>query len=238
MVFEDISGLLRANRLKAWSEMSRRIAHEIKNPLTPIQLHMEHLLRVYGDGDPHFGETLSTSIDTVLKKVGELRQIAMEFSDFSRHLDLEPEPGVEPATLVREVIEPYLGSLPEGLTLSFEAGDGLPTVAVDSRLIRRTLINIIENAIQSMEESAGTIEVRLERREPHEVAIAVRDTGSGMDRETLEHLFEPYFSTKNTGTGLGMAIARRTVEDHGGRICADSEPGRGTTITIILPGEG
>ena len=237
MVFEDISGLLRANRLKAWSEMSRRIAHEIKNPLTPIQLHMEHLLRVYSDGDPSFGDTLNASIDTVLKKVGELRQIAMEFSDFSRHLDLEPEAGVDPAALVLEVIEPYRGGLPEGLSLAFEAGDGLPTVAVDTRLIRRTLINIIENAIQSMEESGGTITVRLERRGLGEVAIAVSDNGSGMDRETLENLFEPYFSTKNTGTGLGMAIARRTVEDHGGRICAASEPGRGSTITIVLPGE-
>lgn len=237
MVFEDISGLLRANRLKAWTEMSRRIAHEIKNPLTPIQLHMEHLLRVHRNGDPEFGETLRKSIDTVLKKVGELRQIAIEFSDFSRHLELEPESGVDPAALVEEVLAPYADGLPDGLTLRLEAGRPLPTVALDTRLIKRALVNIIENAIQSMEGIGGTITVRLDRLEPNSVSIAVTDSGTGMDRETLDNLFEPYFSTKNTGTGLGMAIARRTMTDHGGRIGAVSEPGKGTTITMVLPAE-
>jgi signal transduction histidine kinase len=245
MVFEDISGLLRANRLKAWTEMSRRIAHEIKNPLTPIQLHMEHLLRVHRDGDPKFGETLELSVDTVLKKVGELRQIAIEFSDFSRHLELEPEPGVDPAAMVREVVAPYESSLPQGLTLRLEADPPLPSVAMDTRLVKRALVNIIENAIQSMEESEGSIEVRVARLGPGEdgglaqgsVSIAVTDSGAGMDRETLDKLFEPYFSTKNTGTGLGLAIARRTVTDHGGRIGAVSAPGEGTTVTMVLPAE-
>ncbi len=237
MVFEDISGLLRANRLKAWTEMSRRIAHEIKNPLTPIQLHMEHLLRVHRDGDPEFGKTLQLSIDTVLKKVAELRQIAIEFSDFSRHLELEPEAGVDPAALVEEVLAPYESSLPDELTLELAAGRPLPTVAVDTRLVKRALVNIIENAIQSMEESRGTVLVEVARVEPEGVSIAVTDSGSGMDRETLDKLFEPYFSTKNTGTGLGLAIARRTIVDHGGRIGAVSEPGKGTTVTIVLPAE-
>ena len=237
IVYEDISGLLRANRLKAWTEMSRRIAHEIKNPLTPIQLHMEHLLRVHRDGEPGFGKTLELSIDTVLKKVAELRQIAIEFSDFSRHLELESEPGVDPAALVDEVLAPYRSSLPAELTLDLESDGSLPAVAVDTRLIKRALVNIVENAIQSMEESGGSIKVKLSRLEPGSVAIAVTDSGPGMDRETLDKLFEPYFSTKNTGTGLGMAIARRTIADHGGRILAESEPGTGTTITIILPTE-
>ncbi len=237
MVFEDISGLLRANRLKAWTEMSRRIAHEIKNPLTPIQLHMEHLLRVHRNGDPKFGDTLQLSVDTVLKKVGELRQIAIEFSDFSRHLELEPEPGVDPAAMVREVIAPYESSLPQGLTLRLEADQPLPAVAVDTRLVKRALVNIIENAIQSMEESEGSIAVRVARLGPDSVSIAVTDSGAGMDRETLDKLFEPYFSTKNTGTGLGLAIARRTVTDHGGRIGAVSAPGEGTTVTVVLPAE-
>ena len=135
------------------------------------------------------------------------------------------------------MLAPYRSSLPAELTLELESGDSLPAVAVDTRLIKRALVNIVENAIQSMEESGGSIKVKLSRLEPGSVAIAVTDSGPGMDRETLDKLFEPYFSTKNTGTGLGMAIARRTIADHGGRIMAESEPGTGTTITIILPTE-
>jgi len=247
MVFEDISALLRSNRLKAWSEMSRRIAHEIKNPLTPIQLHMEHLLRIHRNGEPDFGETLERSIDTVLKKVAELRQIAIEFSDYSRKPELDPEPGVDPAELLEETLAPYTGTLTGGLALRLETRDGpLPLITVDTRLFKRALVNIVENALQSMEEKGGEVVVRLSRLpagaeggldNQDAVAIAVIDSGSGMDRETLDKLFEPYFSTKNTGTGLGLAIAQRTVTDHGGRISAASEPGRGTTVTIVLPAE-
>jgi signal transduction histidine kinase len=123
------------------------------------------------------------------------------------------------------------------VTIDQHYAEGLPPVSLDARVLRRALVNLLENALQALEGRTGALEVRVERDAEREswVRVEIRDEGAGMDPETLARLFEPYFSTRDTGTGLGLPIARRAVEQHGGELTANSAPGRGTTMTLRLP---
>ena len=216
----------------AWAEMARKVAHEIKNPLTPIQLSAEHILRVFEDGRGDFEAALRESISYIVSEVENLRRIAQEFLELSR----EPLPRREPFgldDLVRETVEPYRKLLAERIVISEDYEGSAYTLTGDRAKLKIALRNLLTNAIESIH-GRGEIRVRVEGR-PDELSLSIVDTGEGMERGVLERVFEPYFSTKDAGTGLGLPIAKKIVEDHGGIIQAASRPGQGTSIILRWP---
>ncbi len=224
--------LERTHRLEAWAEMARQVAHEIKNPLTPIQLSAEHLQRVHADRGAPMGAVLDSCVTSILGQVRLLRQISSEFSSFASAPTARRAPLDLPA-LVAEVIDPYRTGLRDRIDIVNRVPAELPPVLVDRTLVSRALVNIVENALHAMPgEGLLTIDGVAE---PDAVRLAVTDTGGGMDEEALGRVFEPYFSTKATGTGLGLPIARRNIEVNGGTITVASAKGAGTTVTVRLP---
>ena len=221
--------LERTHRLEAWAEMARQVAHEIKNPLTPVQLSAEHLLRVHRDRGEPLGPVLRNCVDSILGQVRLLRQIAAEFSSFASSPPVKRESTVL-ADLVREVLEPYRAGLGGRIEMTVDVPATLPRVAIDRTLVGRAVTNVIENALHAMPgEGQLLVSATLEAQE---IVLVVRDTGVGLDEALLAHVFEPYFSTKVSGTGLGMAIAKRNVELNGGAIAIDSRKGEGTAVTL------
>jgi nitrogen fixation/metabolism regulation signal transduction histidine kinase len=225
--------LERTQRLEAWAEMARQVAHDIKNPLTPIQLSAEHARRVNVDRGRPLSPALDECITSILTQVKLLRQIATEFSSFASSPVAHLEPTSVPA-LVEEVVEPYRAGLAERVTIDVQAAADLPQVAIDRTLFARALTNIIENALHAMP-GGGRLTIRTQATaDGNAVTIAIVDTGVGMDQEALRRIFEPYFSTKASGTGLGLTIAKRNVALVGGTIAVSSVRGEGTTVTITL----
>ncbi len=226
------SQLERTHRIEAWAEMARQVAHEIKNPLTPIQLSAEHLRRVHADRGQPLGPVLEGCVDSILNQVRLLRQISAEFSSFASSPTARPA-AVDPVQLVHDVVEPYRAGLEGRIDLQNQVASPLPQVFVDRTLVSRALANIVENALHAMPGSGRLLVTS--GVDDGFVTIRVEDTGVGMDREALERVFEPYFSTKTTGTGLGLPIARRNIEINNGTVSVASEKGRGTTVTVRLP---
>jgi signal transduction histidine kinase len=224
--------LERTHRIEAWAEMARQVAHEIKNPLTPIQLSAEHLRRVHADRGEPMGPVLESCVETILGQVSLLRQIASEFSSFASSPTARLAPA-DPVALVRDVVDPYRAGLADRIQIDNQVGPNLPAVLVDRTLVFRALANIFENALHAMP-NRGRI-VFTSSLSNGFVTIRVADTGMGMDPDALGRVFEPYFSTKTTGTGLGLPIARRNIELSGGTVDVQSEKGRGTTVTVTLP---
>jgi signal transduction histidine kinase len=224
--------LERTNRLEAWAEMARQVAHEIKNPLTPIQLNAEHLRRVHADSGEPLGPVLKECVETILSQVRLLRQISSEFSNFASSPTARP--GVVRVTdLVRDIVDPYRAGLADRLDIRVDTPESLPPVLVDRALVGRSLTNIVENALHAMP-GRGALRVTAASEDGF-VAIRVSDSGGGMDPEALGRAFEPYFSTKATGTGLGLPIAKRNVELSGGSIAIESRRDEGTTVIVRLP---
>lgn len=225
--------LERTNRLEAWAEMARQVAHDIKNPLTPIQLNAEHLRRVHADQGRPLGAVVDDCVANVLLQVRLLRQLAAEFSSFASSPQARPE-ATALGPLVAELLQPYETALAGRITLVADIPADLPAVHVDRGLLARALTNVIENALHAMT-SRGTLTVAARQAAEGVVILDVTDTGVGMDAAALARIFEPYFSTKATGTGLGLTIARRNVELNGGTVAVVSAPGAGTTVTLRLP---
>jgi len=227
--------LERSNRLAAWAEMARQVAHEVKNPLTPIQLSAEHLRRVWNDRSEDFAATLETCTQTILKQVRILRGMVTEFSAFAR----PPAPEMEShdlASILAEVVEPYEASLPPAVELSLEIAPGVPRVRADRRLLERGIVNLLENALQAVGER-GSIRVGLRSDGGRRVVIEVRDSGPGVDPEIRDRIFEPFFSTKTSGSGLGLALVKKIAEDHGGGVALESGGREGTRAILWLPAE-
>jgi signal transduction histidine kinase len=224
--------LERTHRLEAWAEMARQVAHEIKNPLTPIQLNAEHLRRVNADRGAPLSPILDQSVATILTQVTLLRQIASEFSSFASSPTVQPA-RVDIADLLRAIVEPYRTALTGQIDFNIDVPSDLPPVHVDRTLITRALTNIIENALHAMA-TRGTLTI-VGQPDEEFVRIRVSDTGAGMDADALARAFEPYFSTKASGTGLGLPIAKRNVELNGGTIAISSERGQGTSVELTLP---
>ena len=224
--------LEKTHRLEAWAEMARQVAHEIKNPLTPIQLSAEHLRRVHADRGEPLGPVLDSCVTSILGQVRLLRQISSEFSTFASSPTARPA-AVDLAEVVSEVVEPYRTGLVGRIDIHNDVAPPLPRVFVDRTLIARALSNIVENALHAMP-GKGSLTLTAEV-EGSRVLLRIRDTGVGMDDDALARVFEPYFSTKATGTGLGLPIARRNVELSGGEINVESEKQRGTVVTLRLP---
>jgi two-component system nitrogen regulation sensor histidine kinase NtrY len=225
--------LERTNRLEAWADMARQVAHDIKNPLTPIQLNAEHLRRVHIDQGKPLGAVIDECVSNILGQVRLLRQIASEFSSFAS--SPEPRPVETPlADLVSEVVEPYRSGLAGRVEIETHVPPHLPPLRIDRGLIGRALTNIIENALHAMP-GGGMLTIDAALAPDRRAQLRVTDTGVGMDAEALAKIFEPYFSTKAIGTGLGLTIAKRNVEASGGTIGVSSERGRGTSVTMTLP---
>ena len=224
--------LERTHRIEAWAEMARQVAHEIKNPLTPIQLNAEHLRRVHADRGEPLGPVVMECVNTILGQVKLLRQIASEFSSFASSPTAKPA-SVNVADMLREIVDPYRAGLQERIHFDVELPSTLPPVYVDRTLVARSFTNIVENALHAMP-GTGTLTV-VARADDHLVRVRIADTGVGMDPEALARAFEPYFSTKATGTGLGLPIAKRNVELSGGTITVLSERDKGTAVDVALP---
>ena len=213
--------------------MARQVAHDIKNPLTPIQLNAEHLRRVHIDRGKPLGNVIDECVGNILGQVRLLRQISSEFSSFAT--SPEPRPvDTDLAGLVEEVVEPYRSGLAGRVKIETHMPPALPHVSVDRMLIGRALTNIIENSLHAMP-AGGTLTIDAALAPDHMVQLRVTDTGIGMDDQAMAKIFEPYFSTKAIGTGLGLTIAKRNVEANRGTIAVTSEKGRGTSITMTLP---
>lgn len=225
--------LERTNRLEAWADMARQVAHDIKNPLTPIQLNAEHLRRVHLDRGRPLGNVIDECVSNILGQVRLLRQISSEFSSFAA--SPEPRPvETKLAELVDEVVEPYRSGLAGRIAIEAHVPPALPAVYIDRTLIGRALTNIIENALHAMP-GGGTLTIDAALAPDQMVQLRVSDTGMGMDDLAIAKIFEPYFSTKAIGTGLGLTIAKRNVEANRGTIAVTSAKGRGTSVTITLP---
>jgi two-component system, NtrC family, nitrogen regulation sensor histidine kinase NtrY len=225
--------LERTNRLAAWADIARQVAHDIKNPLTPIQLNAEHLRRVHEDRGAPLGRVLDECVDNVLGQVRLLRQIASEFSSFASTPTARPVPESLHA-VIDEVVEAYRTGLKDRVEMTVDVPAALPRVLIDKAVLARGLTNIIENALHAMP-AGGTLKLTASSPDAGRVELAIADTGVGMDQTALDRIFEPYFSTRASGTGLGLTIAKRNVELNGGTIAVESERGRGTTVRITLP---
>jgi nitrogen fixation/metabolism regulation signal transduction histidine kinase len=220
-----------AERVAAWREVARRLAHEVKNPLTPVAMSVETLRDAWALQRPDFGEIFDEGTRAIGEEVRRLARIVDEFSRFARLPAPDPRP-VAPEELLGAVLALY----PEaqgGVRLEREIEPGLPMLSVDRDQILQVLHNLVRNGLEAVG-ARGTVRVSA-RRDGSELAISVSDDGPGIPPGDLPRLFEPYFTTKEAGTGLGLAIAERIVEEHGGRIDVASRPGRGATFTLWLP---
>jgi len=195
-------------------------------------LSAEHLQRVHLDRGQPLGPVLEGCVTSILGQVRLLRQIASEFSSFASSPTAR-RAQVDAAQLVHDVVEPYRAGLEGRIEIRNQIQSPLPPVYVDRTLVARALANIVENALHAMP-GQGLLQIS-SSVEPGWVAIRLADSGAGMDEEALARVFEPYFSTKTTGTGLGLPIALRNVELSGGHIQVESRRGEGTTVTIKLP---
>jgi signal transduction histidine kinase len=232
--------LERTQRLEAWADMARQVAHDIKNPLTPIQLSAEHARRVNIDHGRPLSPVLDDCINAILSQVRLLRQIATEFSSFASTATAHPAPTLL-SELLDEVVGPYRSGLAGRIAIDVRVPDDLPVIQVDRNLLARAFTNVIENALHAMPGNGRlSILVRRVSSPPprgESVVIEMTDTGIGMDPESIARLFEPYFSTKAAGTGLGLTIAKRNIELNGGTIEVHSQKGVGTMVTMTLPVE-
>jgi signal transduction histidine kinase/HAMP domain-containing protein len=233
VLLDDVTDLMRSNQLAAWAEMARVIAHEIKNPLTPIQLSGEHMRRLLLDRGVLPSPDIEACLDTIVKQVRSLHTIAGEFSTYARLPALKPE-AQDPVTFMRDTLEPYRAAPAPGIEWHEEYRP-TPVAAIDRRVLGRAVVNLVENALQAMADGGRlTLGVRPDDAGTHAV-LFIRDTGPGLAPEVQRRLFEPYFSTKSSGTGLGLAIVRQAVEAHGGTIRVENAPESGASFTILLP---
>jgi signal transduction histidine kinase len=228
-VIEDVSDLVRSNRLAAWAEMARIIAHEIKNPLTPIRLSVEHLREVWKRGPAGFDRVLEECVQNVLRQTETLRQSAAEFSDYARLPTPEMLP-IDVGPLLQEASSAYAGAA--GIRISVAAPPSLSALG-DARLLSRVLSNLVGNSVEALGRG-GAIRLCAERR-GERIEVAIEDDGPGVAAAILPRLFDPYFSAKSGGTGLGLAIAKKIVEEHGGSISAENRAPSGLRVRFDLP---
>jgi two-component system, NtrC family, nitrogen regulation sensor histidine kinase NtrY len=244
IVFDDLTEVLRAQKSAAWQEVARRIAHEIKNPLTPIQLSaqriLHHLELRAATAKPNSPDTELPRIAQecsrlIVREVATLSSLVNEFSQFVRFPSAKLHP-IDSNTVVQEALEVFSGRL-DGIQVRTALEEHLPAVRADGLLLRSVLINLIDNAAEALE-GAAQREIALSthlRPESDTIEIAVADTGHGISPEDKDKLFLPHFSTKDRGTGLGLAIAARIISEHGGSLRVEDNRPAGSRFLIELP---
>jgi len=236
LVFDDITQLIQAQRATAWAEVARRLAHEIKNPLTPIQLSAERLeMKLTGKLPAEDAETLRRAIRTIVNQVTALKSMVDAFRDYARM----PAPilaGMDLNALVAEVLALYENSK---VPIVKRLAPSLPPVRADSAQIRQVIHNLVQNAQDALESSRNnravpSIEVRTEANGDR-VRLSVSDNGPGFPEELMTRIFEPYVTSKPRGTGLGLAIVKKIVDEHQGSIAIENRPERGACVSVLLP---
>jgi two-component system, NtrC family, nitrogen regulation sensor histidine kinase NtrY len=240
VMIEDVSELITAQRSAVWSEVARRMAHEIKNPLTPIQLSAERIAknsqRLAGMLDEKYSRIVDECTTTIKQEVGTLQRMVDEFSRFARL----PQAQLSPAQLndvVIETLKLYDERL-EDIKIETSLTEELPLLSLDRDQIKRTLVNLIDNAVEAMADLPGEHQLAITTElvpERELVRLTVTDTGHGIDAGDREKMFQPYFSTRKRGTGLGLAIVSHIITDHNGKIRVDENRPRGTRFVIELP---
>jgi nitrogen fixation/metabolism regulation signal transduction histidine kinase len=258
VVFDDVTALIQAQRAAAWGEVARRMAHEIKNPLTPIQLSAERIRHKFLRVVPEDGrETLNRATQTIVEQVEALKALVNAFADYARPTQIQTAP-VDLNGLVRDVVELYRaergpsgldvvplrgaeqeGGRAENVTLKLELAKDLPSILADPGRLRQVLHNLLLNARDALAGHPKPV-TRITTHmigdgDAAQVELVVRDNGPGFPEELMERLFEPYVTSKARGTGLGLAIVKRIVEEHNGQIAAGRGPDGGATVSIRLP---
>jgi PAS domain S-box-containing protein len=238
IVFDDVTALIQAQRDAAWGEMARRLAHEIKNPLTPIQLSAERLRRKYLDTmDPQDAEVLDRSTHTIVQQVQTMKEMVQAFSEYARPPQIQLRP-IALEVIVNEVLDLYRGD-DMAVQIDFRYEEHLPMVEADPGRVRQLLHNLIRNAMESISsQQAGFLNIRLAKVEEVGktfVELRVDDSGPGIPADMLDKLFEPYATTKPKGSGLGLAVVKRIVEEHAGSVFAENLTGGGASLVIRLP---
>lgn len=232
VVFDDLTEIAKAQKALAWQEVARRMAHEIKNPLTPIKLSTEHMIKKWQSEDPDFGKVFERSTKTIVREVDSLKRLVDEFSRYGKLPEIRKAP-VRIAAILDGVLNLYRDYREVDFGVSVD--DTEAAVELDAEQFKRVLINIVDNAIQAMQ-SRGRIDIMVHHdRTMGSVVVEITDNGPGIRDEDKEKLFLPYFSTRKDGTGLGLAIAHRVIQEHGGRIRVRDNKPRGTVFTIELP---
>jgi two-component system nitrogen regulation sensor histidine kinase NtrY len=236
IVFDDVSPLIRAQKVAAWREVARRLAHEIKNPLTPIQLCAERMRRHFSGAAEPTRALVDECTETIVGEVESLKGLVDEFSQFARM----PAPRAVPTdlhVLLDEALSLYRG-LFTSVRLCATYGPDVPKVSVDPEQLRRVVINLIDNAIEAMGRQGG-IDISTQHDQANSVVrVVVADDGPGIPLAERDKLFLPYYSTKQRGSGLGLAIVRRIIAEHGGSIEVGDNTPHGTKFTIELPTAG
>jgi two-component system nitrogen regulation sensor histidine kinase NtrY len=236
MVLEDTSELLRAQKAAAWHEVARRIAHELKNPLTPIALSAERIGRILDRGglSPESQRILRECARTISREVESVKTLADEFSQFSRFPAAQPVAS-DLNQIVKNALALFLGRL-ESIDLRVELAADLPPVHVDPEQFKRVVVNLVDNAAEAMRDSlVKRLLVRTGMGSPESIELLIADTGCGISAEDKEKLFLPYFSTKNRGTGLGLAIVSHILSEHGARVRVEDNRPAGARFYVDIP---
>lgn len=233
MVFDDITALVRAQKEAAWGEVAKRLAHEIRNPLTPIQLSAERLAwKLHDKLGGQDAQILTRSTDTIVKQVAALKEMVEAFRNYARAPALKLEP-IDLNQIIEEVLLLY-----EGSKCTFEAdlSNISYSIAADTTAMRQVLHNIFKNAAEAAQEDpAPLVKVSTQAAEDNQVLLTVSNNGKSFSKAMLQQAFEPYVTDKPTGTGLGLPVVKKIIEEHGGRISLSNLPAGGAAVTIALP---
>jgi two-component system, NtrC family, nitrogen regulation sensor histidine kinase NtrY len=234
VVFEDLTQLQKAERAAAWREVARRMAHEIKNPLTPVQLSAQRLQKKYGDKLGEEGSVFKECTQTIIDQVEVLKNLVNEFSRYAR-MPVTTLTLNDLNAVVAEVVLLFQDAHKD-ITFELKTAEELPKFDLDAEQINRVMINLLDNAVAAINKKTGRIEITVSYDEQHNKAtVAVADDGAGVPASYKRKVFEPYFSTKKSGTGLGLAIVSSIISDHHGQVnVADNKP-TGTIVSFQLP---
>jgi two-component system nitrogen regulation sensor histidine kinase NtrY len=233
VVLDDVSELIRAQQAEAWREVAKRIAHEIKNPLTPIQLSTQRLRKKFAEGAPDTARVFDECTRTIIQEVEGLKNLVDEFSRYARMPSAQPRLG-DLHAVVQQVAKLYAGVHP-GIKLRTELDPSVPPVNLDPDHMKRALINLVDNAVTAIPDEGEIVIYTRYMRTTGRILLEIADTGKGFPPEDRDRLFLPYYSTKRSTGGLGLPIVRRIVLEHGGEIRVEENQPKGTRVVIDLP---
>jgi two-component system nitrogen regulation sensor histidine kinase NtrY len=233
VVFEDLTQLQKAERAAAWREVARRMAHEIKNPLTPVQLSAQRLQRKYGDKLGEEGSVFKECTQTIIDQVEVLKNLVNEFSRYARMPVTTPTLNDLNSVVADSVL--LFQNAHKDIVFEFKSAAGLPKLNIDAEQINRVMVNLLDNAVAAIKKE-GQIDIAVSYEETQRMAsVIVADSGAGVPSSDKRRMFEPYFSTKKSGTGLGLAIVRSIIFDHHGQVSVTDNKPTGTIVSFQLP---